>query len=337
MTTTTSGSDSIFCSGTPPVCGLLFGFVAIRTRLRPLILKSFGEYCITSTLIGLPSRQTLYAARSSCNQKQLVRKFSRMEYQQKCLLSLHRASTAVSKHASKPSAGHAPPVAPDCFRLTLERLGMLRHDQGIRVPTLVDVFPEGDFLFYPGFGKLLWHFVQAQEWLPDPSGFSLAGFYVLFIQATGWYVPQNASSFPPRDLPVHLRAKPGVKVWSHESEMPSLRLSRDIFAKQLRTFRHAVQMLFSLMKVPWQISQSQAPKAVDYPCAVASLLYRTRSSCCGCALRRLLPSTTGMPFKRLLTTKLVITRSESPVAGFPVPRYVELFWKRYRALHQTGA
>ena len=98
-------------------------------------------------------------------------------------------------------------------------------------------------------------FFQTQEWLPDPSGLSVAELYVLFIHATGWYVPQNVSSFPPQDLPPHLRAKAGVKVWSHESEMPSLQLSRDIFAKQLRIFPHAVQMLLGLIqsihRQPW--------------------------------------------------------------------------------------
>ena len=119
------------------------------------------------------------------NHKVFMAKLKELELQQQCLLSLQRASTVASKQAVNPTKLPRSIPAPDCFQLTLERLGMLAHDRCVGFPCSETTFLADDFLFHAGFGSLLWDFFCGQEWLSDPTGFSLAECYVMFVQSTG--------------------------------------------------------------------------------------------------------------------------------------------------------
>ena len=129
---------------------------------------------------------------------------------------------------------------------------MMRWDKACRIPSSTLDFASDIFIMHEGFGKLLWKFLAEQHWTYDDSAFSVAELYVLFLPATGWYVPVNVSSHSNDTKPAHARARPGTIVWAHEAEYPQLTLARRQMplGVQIRTFRHVLQAIFAQQGIP---------------------------------------------------------------------------------------
>ena len=215
----------------------------------------------------------------------VLRQFQTHATYSKALLHQQLQTSDLAKTVRVMHSNGARPDKFDCMFLKKERLPMLSCDRTRSIPNAGVAFQPIGYIMQLQYAELVWSFLTRQQWIQDSSGCSTAEIYVLFLLQTGLYVPMNLSGFSLEECPPSLRpAAPHIQVWAHELEWPALKLARQPFAVQLRSFRHILSSILHLQGVDWEILQLPSLRALAYTRSYSSLPYRPRATCNAAAL-----------------------------------------------------